>query len=93
MHFIKTGCNAKNVIISGFQNHLQNYFSMHISLSPSELVYFVHIALADPVQNLWAISAKGNNYFVLFATHYFTNFRQGKNLPFFTHNTCLGTVF
>ena len=28
-----SGCSAKNVKISGFQNHLQNCFSLHIYLS------------------------------------------------------------
>ena len=37
------------MIISEFQNHPQNYFSTYAYYYLLELVYFVHLAMADPV--------------------------------------------
>ena len=50
-HFIKAGCSAKNDQILGFQNHLQESFSMHNCKYLSERIYVVHLAIADPVNN------------------------------------------
>jgi hypothetical protein len=38
MDFIKTSYNAKNVTISGFQSHLENLFSTHISICNHRLL-------------------------------------------------------
>ena len=36
-YFVKIGCSAKNVRISGYQNHPQTKFSLHISICKGQL--------------------------------------------------------
>ena len=39
MHFIKTGCNSKNLPVSGFQNYFQTKSNLHISICQTQFTY------------------------------------------------------